>query len=146
MNTGGKALLMVGSPRARNKSTSESLGTYLLDRLNDKGLETEKCHINPSLRSEESMADFLAKVEGSDILILAFPLYVDSLPSMVIKALELISEQRVVSDTAKKQRLLAISNNGFPEVEQNCTALYICRLFARDAVIEWAGELALGGG
>jgi len=41
MNAQIRVLLLVGSPKGPNKSTSESLGTYLLDRLQEKGLETE---------------------------------------------------------------------------------------------------------
>jgi len=143
MNTKKKALLLIGSPKGKNRSTSESVGNYLLARLQEMGIETEKVFINSSMRSDEAIAGFLSTVESSDILILAFPLYVDSLPSRVVKALELIAENR---KSSKDQRLLAISNSGFPEAFHNHTALDICRLFARETGIEWAGGLALGGG
>ena len=129
MKTERKALLMVGSPRGRNKSTSESLGNYILDQLQERGIETEKVYINPSMRSEEAMAGFLKAVESSGILILAFPLYIDSLPSRVVKALELIAEYRKSSTMPKQHRLLAVSNNGFPEAHHNHTALAISRCF-----------------
>jgi hypothetical protein len=41
---------------------------------------------------------------------------------------------------------LAIANCGFPEARHNEPALAICRRFAQELGIEWAGGLALGGG
>lgn len=145
MNTQKRVLLLVGSPR-RPKSTSESLGMYLLDRLNEKGLITEKISIHTSLKSDRGLDNLLSTVDRSDIIILAFPLYVDSLPAPVIKAMELISEHRKTTQETRKQQLLAISNSGFPEASQNATALNICRCFALKLGFEWIGGLALGGG
>jgi hypothetical protein len=42
--------------------------------------------------------------------------------------------------------MVAIVNSGFPEPAQNLTALAICRLFARDARLQWLGGLPIGGG
>ena len=146
MNAQKRALLLVGSPKGANKSTSESLGTYLLDRLHERGLETENVRIHPSLKSDKSRENLLSTIDRSDILILAFPLYVDSLPAPVIRAMELIAAHRRAMENPKKPRLLAISNCGFPEAHHNDPALAICRRFAPESEIEWAGGLALGGG
>lgn len=145
MNEPRRVLLLVGSPRGP-RSTSESLGAYLLKKLQGYGLELEKVYIHPSLRSDEGRGNLLRAVDSSDLLILAFPLYVDSLPSPVIAALEMIAEHRKTSKKQRSQRFLAISNNGFPEACQNDTALAICRRFASETGIEWVGGLALGGG
>jgi len=145
MKESKRTLLLIGSPRGP-KSTSESLGAYLLKKLQGYGLETEKVYIYPSLRSDEGRVILLRAVESSDLLILSFPLYVDSLPSPAIAALELIAEHRKTSKKPKSQKLLAIANNGFPEADQNDTALAICSRFASETGIEWVGGLALGGG
>jgi len=87
----------------------------------------------------------LAAVEAADLLVLAFPLYVDSLPAPVIEILELIAEHRKDRAT-RRQSFSAIANCGFPEAGNNATALAICELFARQAGFEWAGSLAMGGG
>ena len=47
-----------------------------------------------ALRSPEATQALLEAADGADLLILATPLYVDSLPSGVIRALELIAERR----------------------------------------------------
>lgn len=145
MNKPRHVLLLVGSPRGP-RSTSESLGAYLLKKLQEYSLETEKVYIHPSLKTHENRANLLRAVDSPDLLILAFPLYVDSLPSPVIAALELIAEHWKTSKKPKSKKLLAIANNGFPEAHQNDTALAICRRFASEIGIEWVGGLALGGG
>jgi len=145
MKEPNRVLLLVGSPRGP-KSTSESLGAHLLLKLHGYGLKTEKVYIHTSMKSDEDCASLLQAVDSSDLLVLAFPLYVDSLPSPVIAALELIAEHRKASKKPKRQKLVAISNSGFPEARQSDTALAICRRFASETGLEWAGGLAFGEG
>ena len=145
MQSPRRALLLVGSPKG-SKSTSESLGTYLLEKLSNGGFETQEIHIQTLMRSPEGQQAMLELVKASDLLILAFPLYVDCLPAAVILNLELIAQQRRGSESLKSQRLVAIVNNSFPEASQNNTALAICRRFASEANIDCAGGLSLGGG
>lgn len=140
-----KAILLVGSPRGP-KSTSELLGTYLLKKLQQMGFDTEKVWIQPSLKSDEGRDNLLASADQADILIISFPLYVDSLPSAVIKAMEIIAEHRRGKENLQRPRLLAISNNGFFEANQNNTALAICRRFALETGMEWVGGCGVGGG
>ena len=145
MNWTKRALLLVGSPRGL-ASTSESLGTYLLRRLEENGFETEKTYATVCVSSDRNREILLKLVDSSDLLILAFPLYVDSLPSRLVATLELIADHKRTENAPKTQRLVAIVNSGFPEARQNNTALGICRRFAEEAGIDWAGGLALGGG
>ena len=139
------AALLVGSPKGQN-STSNSLGTYLLEKLEQKGVSSQKVYINQCLGSEEKQAEMLRLVDSSDLIILAFPLYVDSLHSQVIKTLELIAEHEKGKLDLNKKKLVAIANSGFPEANHNTLALTICRLFAKQVGYSWAGGLAMGGG
>ncbi len=139
-----RALLLVGSPRA--ESTSESLGTYLLDRLGERGFEGETIRVRAALRSEERKVELLRAVDESDLVVFAFPLYYDALPAAVTRALEYISKVRKAGGAATGPQLAVIVNNGFPEASQNEIALAICRRFAQETGFEWAGGLALGGG
>jgi multimeric flavodoxin WrbA len=138
-----RALLLVGSPRTR-KSTSNSLGTYLFERLNALDIQTETIYLHTVLRSQEKMKALLNAVDAADLVMLAFPLYVDSLPAPVITALERIAAHR--RERTSTQLFAAIANCGFPEMEHNTTALAICATFARQAGFQWAGSLALGAG
>jgi multimeric flavodoxin WrbA len=139
------ALLLVGSPKGP-QSTSNSLGEYLLKRLEERGFESEKIYIYDFLKSDTYDTSLLKSIDNANILILTFPLYFDSLPSKVIAMLELISEHHSTLKEYKKQRFLSISNSGFPEASQSGTAHAICLKFASEIKIEWIGGLALGSG
>jgi len=137
------ALLLVGSPRTR-KSTSHSLGAYLMGQLAARSVETETIQVYTSLNNPQRMHVLLKKLEAADLAVLAFPLYVDSLPAPVISLLERISAQR--ADCTTQIRFAALANCGFPEAHHNDTALLICSEFARQTGLNWAGGLALGAG
>jgi hypothetical protein len=85
-------------------------------------------------------------VDAADIVILAFPLYVDGLPYLVTQAFEQIAAHRANETDVWLPLFLAIANCGFPEAAHNATALAICRQFADKAGFAWAGGLALGEG
>ncbi len=139
-----RALLLVGSPRTRH-STSGSLGGYLHERLAAQGVETETIYLHTVVRSPARLRQMLDAVEAADLVTLAFPLYVDTLPAPVIEVLERIADDR--RDRARRPQLFAaIANCGFPEASQNAVALATCGVFAREAGFEWAGSLGLGGG
>jgi hypothetical protein len=140
-----RVLLLIGSAR-KPHSSSESLGTYLLDCLRARGMETEKLLLHESLWTDEPRRALLDTVDRADILALAFPLYVDTLPFIVTRALELIAEHRHQNGKPKQQRLLCIVNCGFPESQHCNTAVAVCRQFARETDFAWVGGLGLGGG
>jgi len=140
-----RALLLVGSPRTR-KSTSNSLGGYLFYQLGKQNIQTETIYIHTTMYSAERTKAMLAAIDAADLVLLAFPLYVDSLPAPVMKALERIAAQRASQNKPRQQLFAAIANCGFPEPNQNETALAICANFARLTNFGWAGSLALGAG
>jgi len=138
-----RAVLLVGSPRTR-KSTSASLGGYLFEQLNARGIDTETIQIYTSINSPERMNTMYEAINNTDLVLLAFPLYVDSLPAPVIAALEKITTH--CKDKNSHIRFAAISNCGFPGADHNATALAICEEFAHEAGFAWLGSLALGAG
>jgi len=145
MSSNKKVLLLTGSPKGE-KSTSASLGNYLISKLEESGMISETLYIYRLINREERIKNLLQAVETADLIILTFPLYVDSLPAPVIKAMELINENKAKIGTKKSQSFIAITNNGFPEASQNATALEICRIFSKECGFIWKGGLALGGG
>ena len=140
-----QALLLIGSPRTR-KSTSNSLGEYLFERLAAKSIQTKTVYLHTVVRSAEKMNALFETINAADLVTLAFPLYVDSLPSPVIDALEQIAANRQSQGETHRPLFMAITNCGFPEAVHNTTALAMCEIFARQANFNWAGSLALGGG
>ena len=145
INGAKRALLIVGSAKLQ-QSTSEVLGSYLLEKLVQKGWESETRYAHKTLRPGEARSAVLSSVDRADLIILATPLFVDALPYPVIGMLEQIAENRRSGHARTDQSLLCILNCGFPEAHQNETAVAICHQFARETGFEWMGGLALGGG
>ncbi len=138
-----RAVLLVGSPRTK-KSTSASLGDYLFEQLQTRGVEAQTFYLHTTVSSAERMQNLYSALDSADLVVLAFPLYVDSLPAPVLSALEKIAAHRALNPTPA--RFAAIANCGFPEARHNDTALAICAEFARAAGFDWMGSLSLGGG
>jgi hypothetical protein len=146
MNREKHALLLVGSAKPKQSSTSEALGGYVLQRLEAQGYTTETHFVNRLARGGKATDALLAAIDEASIFILAFPLYVDSPPYLVMKAMEQIAAHRQDQPQRAPVQLVAIANCGFPEAHHNHTALRICRLFAQKADLSWAGGLALCAG
>ena len=145
MNQAKRILLLVGSAKL-NRSTSEVLGTYVLNKLCEKGFESRTLFAHKILKSDTAKDELISSVNKADLIVLAFPLFIDCLPYPVIRMLEHIASNRQANGNMKNQSLLCIVNCGFPEAHQNDTAIAICRQFAREAGFDWAGGLALGAG
>jgi NAD(P)H-dependent FMN reductase len=146
------ALLLIGSPKPK-ESSSGSLGAYLFEELETRGVKTQTIKLVKALRSDEATAQLRAAVTASDLIVLSFPLYVDSLPAPTILALERISAwaeeagpQACGAPGGHRPAFVAICQSGFPEVVQNEVAVEICRNFAAAAGFEWAGGLILAAG
>jgi multimeric flavodoxin WrbA len=146
-NVARRALLIVGSPKIIDPSTSGVLGEELLGRLAAAGWQTESLTLKPATFKEPGEAELLAAVDRADLIVLAFPLYIDALAYLVTKALELIAEHRqAAGDAARPQGLVGLANNGFPEGHQNYLAFAMLRRFAARSGMTWVGGMALGAG
>lgn len=139
-----KVVCLVGSPRGQ-RSTSQVLGTLLLESLERRGAAGSLWRVNEMREREGLFADFCAALAGAELLVLSFPLYVDTLPADLIRVLGWLAAGREELPLAGK-RLVALANSGFPEAEQNDIALDQCARFARECGLQWSGGLALGGG
>jgi hypothetical protein len=97
--------------------------------------------MNSTARAEDIDVDFI---------ILAFPLYIDSLHSRLLSWLmsyeALIAAERNEGRPPRRIGMIAVANNGFYEGEQNKTALDIVRNFCIVTGIEWRGGLGIGTG
>lgn len=145
MTASRKVLLLVGSGRL-GRSTSASLGAYLLQRLRERDWETESLQIYSALRSGDGATALVKAARGAHLVVVSAPLFWDSLPAAVVRALELIAEDRRATPVPHGQRFAYLVNSGFPEASQSATALAIARRFAAEAGFEWGGGLALGAG
>lgn len=147
----------MGSPKGK-KSASFGFASYLGDKLKADGSVVETVHVQRALGSPERTREMSDAIGRADLVVMAFPLYVDSLPAPVIRTLELVRADRAAGDHASRSaatgarpsgqrpRLAAIVNCGFPEARHCDTALTQCAHAAEDIGFEWAGGLGAGMG
>jgi hypothetical protein len=134
---------LVGSPRGK-KSTSTSLGSYLLSNLEKRGLETEMLWLNRHVANDEKLSQMFGAIDRADIVVLTAPLYDDCQPYIVTRAMEAVAASQL---NLENKRFIPIINCGFPEPEHiTAVAISIYHKFASTVGFRWAGSLALGGG
>jgi hypothetical protein len=140
-----KALLLMGSPRG-DKSNSASLGNYLVSKLEKLGMSSETLNIHHIFHQEQEILNLMEKINHTDLIILTFPLYVDSFPAPVIRIMELIHEHRSKTGHQHQPDFIAITNSGFPELIHMKVVLDICKVFCRDCGFNWKGGIRIGAG
>lgn len=140
-----ECLLLSGSPRGK-KSTSYVTLEYLQRQLEERGHLSELFVLSNASKDEAILKRIRASIISANHVVLAAPLYVDSLPSHVIEFLEKIVSGRNSMSLQNTPKFTAIINSGFPEASQNILALEICKQFSREAQFEWMGGLPFGGG
>ena len=133
--TASRIPLLVGSAKAAGRSTSEALARYLSGRFERGGATVTMLPVNRTRRAAEDVR-LVAAVD--DLFIVVTPLYVDSLPYLVTRSLEIIAGR----ERRRDQQFAALINCGFPEAAHCRTALAILECFARRAGFHWAGGLA----
>ena len=137
-------LILTGSPKQAG-SVSGKVATSLAGFLDQKEIQTKTMSIFQTMTAQAKKKELLNHTDAADVIIIISPQYVDSLPYLVTKFLELLSHRRKnVQMTTCKQQLLAISHCGFAEAYQNNTTLAIYNSFAVETGFEWFGGLAFG--
>lgn len=137
---GRRALVLIGSPKGPDASASGRLSRILTARLEEGGWSIDRLSLY-----DADEGGLLSSISESDLVILASPLYVDSLPAPVIKWMELIAKERERRPIDEgSPRFVALLNCGFVEPKHNAVAERICRRFASHARFEWYGAISLG--
>jgi len=136
------ALLWVGSAKPPGESASEVLGTHLLSQLEAAGWTHETLHARRAAKLGRGRAPRLVEaVQRADLVVLATPVYVDTLPALVLEGL---SDLR--GEALGATALLPIVQCGFPETLHTETTLSALGWASRSLGMTWAGHLAVGGG
>lgn len=132
-----KITLINGSPKHSGSSSG-----VILKELAAVLDEHELTEI--SMRKPELTEEIKTGIMDSSCLVFAFPLYVDSIPSHLMSALQQLEKifQKMPSD----KMVYAIINCGFYEGHQNHIALNIMRCWCRKAGLSWGQGLGIGGG
>ena len=139
--TPGRAVAWIGSGKPPGESASEAVAQGLLDRLAARGWSTELLAGRKAVRMHKASADLLLKsAEQADLLIIAAPIYVDSLPAPVLMGLERLQHG------AAPVTLLPLLQCGFPELAHTVLALELIDRVAARWGATVAGHLTMGGG
>lgn len=123
-------MMICGSPRPKNSNSM-----YLLHSL--KGMLEKENNLSIYDASGKNAAALIASnLSGMDALVIAFPLYVDSIPSHLLDVLSAIEKTNI----SKKETIMVytIVNNGFYDAIQNGIAI--------DSIWSWCQKSGLKKG
>lgn len=157
-----KIILLNGSPKGEIASSNVILDDFKKIENNKSSnsdecsIEYEKFHIMDLVKNKEKISIVKDSILTSDAAIIAFPLYVDCLPSIVIEffyELQKMLIREVANGEDKNEKLkeinckvYAIVNNGFPEGSQNRIACEIVENFCKRVNMQWGGAAGIGMG
>ncbi len=144
MSESKRVVLLVGSPKGLERSGSAKLGRVVTNALEAFEWHCDAFHLHAAVRAEEEMSKLLVAIDGSDLVVLSMPLYVDSLPAPVIHALHDIATHRSQAGEERAPHFFSIVNCGFVDPWQNASAQRMLRLFCKQAHLEPVGEVSLG--
>lgn len=125
--------LISGSPKPNN---SNSL--YFLKKISSKIDEYSICELK-----NKKYDQILESIEKSDVIVLAFPLYVDCPTSITLQFLDYIIDKQI---KLNNKLIYIVINCGFREGKQNITAINIIKRWCDKVSIEYGGSLLIGAG
>ncbi len=131
-----KICIINGSPK-ESKSTSELLIGYLMPFI--KGNEIITYNV---CKTDFSKTQFL-QIQSSEVLIFAFPLYIDSINSLLLRFLIELQKREFRN---KNINVYCIINNGFYEGRQNHVAADIMKNWCKAAGLIYGQTLGVGAG
>ena len=132
-----RVVVINGSPKRGSSTSGRLIGE--LERI--MGRELEVHHALSLLVSED---DSYGSVLQADALVVVFPLYVDALPTHLVRLFKKM--EAAIQASEHKPRLYAVCVCGFIEGEHTKTALRIMRNFADRAGLSWGYGVGVGGG
>ena len=131
-----KIIIINGSPKTV-KSNSEILGNYLFPLLKENNIKKYYSiyfQLNDKTKNE---------IYNSDVVIFIFPLYVDGIPSNLLKLLVKFEKENVIRP---KTKIYCIVNNGFYEGKQNFLALLHMKNWCKKVNAKWGQGIGIGSG
>lgn len=134
-----KIALINGSPRMKDNAS----GTLLEDlrTLINSNDEIISCELHKPQINEEQKEELYS----CDALVLAFPLYVDGIPSHLLSCLKSLQTYFNIRPS-KPIKVYTIINCGFYEGRQNEVAIEIVKNWTYKSGLLWGQGLGIGGG
>lgn len=133
-------LLIDASPKKRFSNSAYFMGfsSWFMKS------HSNKCHKIKLPLTEKKYDEVFSLIKQVDKVVLATPLYVDGLPSHVLKFL--FSLEKYCKEENVKFKMYVISNCGFFEGHQTQNLLSQVQIWCKRANIEWNGGIGIGGG
>jgi hypothetical protein len=150
-----KTIFIIGSPKKKISTSAALLGT-LPDRIRD----SEPIFLTTSELTPENTAEEAAKaaslIKDADAVVIGFPLYVDGIPSHLLRLLEAIGRELVEdvteiidlvdSGAENRQPVYAVINCGFYEPGHMDIAAGMTELWCESAGLDYKGAVLVGAG
>lgn len=134
-------LIVSGSPRGKNGNTA-SIAEYAYKKLTLEQLQSAILYLETEINRVENI---LKHMDAADVIILAIPVYQNSVPGLVMEFFEKVYNNKNIL-IRKERKLLVIANSGFAERGAGSGAIKTCMLFARDIGMVWMGGFTAAPG
>ena len=131
-----KTVLINCSPKKRFCASAYFLG---LQRLFVGGTK-----VTEMLRTPADHARILGQLRDADAVVFCLPLYVDGIPSHVLRFME--EMEAFCTQNELHPVVYCIANNGFIEGSQNEPLMQVFEHFCTRAGLSWGGGVGIGGG
>lgn len=125
--------LISGSPKMAQSNSMHFLN-IIKEKLDNPNIFELKKH---------QYKEIINSINTSNTIVLAFPLYVDSPPSLTLKFLDYIIDNKINLDN---KLVYIIINCGFREGEQNLTAVNIIKSWCEKTNSQYACSILIGAG
>lgn len=134
-----KIALINGSPKVK-ESASDCVLQGLISYLGK-----EHNIIATHFKSHELKVEQMEILSECDVLVFAFPLYVDGIPSHLLHCL--MSLQEYLLGAGKKEIMVyALVNCGFYEGKQNALAIEMMQHWCKRSSLKWGQGVGIGAG
>ena len=100
--------------------------------------------VSEKLRVPADHARILEQLRDAQTVVFCLPLYVDGVPSHVLRFLEKM--EVFCKENGLRLRVCCVANNGFIEGRQNEPLMQIFEHFCERAGLSWGGGVGIGGG
>ena len=100
--------------------------------------------VNEKLRTPADHARILDQIKDAQTVVFGVPLYVDGVPSHVLRFME--EMEAFCRENDLHLSIYCVANNGFIEGKQNEPLMQIFEHFCSRAGLTWGGGVGIGGG
>ena len=100
--------------------------------------------VDETLRTPADYDRILEQLRDAEAVVFGVPLYVDSIPSHVLRFMERM--ETFCRENGLKLNIYCVANNGFIEGKQNEPMMQCFEHFCTRAGLTWGGGVGIGGG